>query len=372
MSRRWVGCDIEEHYFGDDRKETKHERKMAIANDRSQYKKSDQDQLKKQPVKPSKASSEGLFKGRVLSIVPEGIIVDHEGQRISCSLRGALKKIKGQYKNLVTVGDFVFYQKADGDGTIVQIEPRRTILSRADNLSRRKEQLIAANIDQVLITSSVVEPSLKPFLVDRYIIAARKGGMNPIIVINKIDLLKDENNPQASIENEIFEEMKTGYASAGIPFIAVSTLTGEGIEDLKAAMKEKASVFAGQSGVGKSSLINAAVGVELKVGDVVKRTKKGTHTTTTAQLLPLEGGGWCIDTPGIKSFGVWDLKKDEVVQYFSEIFAYGRECHFQDCTHTHETGCAVHLAVENEQISLLRYESYLALIGTLSQEHLRR
>jgi ribosome biogenesis GTPase len=262
-----------------------------------------------------------------------------------------------------------------GEGLIAHVEPRKSILSRADNLSRRKEQLIAANIDQVLITVSVVEPQIKPSLIDRYIIAAHKGNMDPIVIVNKIDLLeteKSENQVLVETERILFEELCTAYASVQIPVIAVSTLTGDGLDDLRAIMKDKASVFSGQSGVGKSSLINAITGLNLETRDIVEKTRKGAHTTTTAKLLPLEFGGWCIDTPGIKSFGVWDLKKDEIEAYFSEIHAHGRGCRYPDCSHLHESGCAVRLALEKEQISPMRYESYVALIDSVSQEHLRR
>ena len=137
-------------------------------------------------------------------------------------------------------------------------------------------------------------------------------------------------------------------------------------------MKDKASVFSGQSGVGKSSLINAVAGKNLRVGGLVGKTNKGTHTTTTAQLIPLEMGGWCIDTPGIKSFGVWDLDKEVVEHYFPEIFDCGAQCKFPDCSHLHEAGCAVMAAVEKGEISWMRYESYQTLMHSVSESHFRR
>lgn len=375
--KRWVGCEVEDHFFGDDRKLSKSERKMAIANDRSKYKKTDQAKfLKSEELhKNIKLAKESLFKGRVLSIVPQGFIVEHEESRYVCTLRGLLKKDKSQFKNLVTVGDFVLFEKcAEEEGLIAHVEPRQTILSRADNLSRRKEQLIAANIDQVLITLSVVSPPLKPFLADRYIIAAQKGGMEPIIVINKVDLFADENmEPHLrESEKELYEEFLNAYKKADVRVITASVVEKNGLEELKKVMREKASVFSGQSGVGKSSLINAITGKDLRVGGIVLRTQKGSHTTTKAQLIPLEGGGWCIDTPGIKSFGVWDLKKEDVEQYFTEIHQKGKFCKYPDCTHRHEEDCAVKIALDDEEISPLRYDSYIFLIESLSQDHLRR
>lgn len=375
--KRWVGCELEDQFFGDDRKLSKSERKMASANDRSKYKKTDKAKfIKNQELhKNIKLNKESLLRGRVLSIVPQGFIVEHEGKQSVCTLRGLLKKDKSQFKNLVTVGDFVLFEKAtENEGLIAHVETRGTVLSRADNLSRRKEQLIAANIDQVLITMSVVSPPLKPFLVDRYIIAAKKGGMEPVIVINKIDLLDDPKMDLGLRESEkaLYEAFLDAYKKANVAVITASVLQKNGLDDLKETMRDKASVFSGQSGVGKSSLINAIAGKDLRVGEIVNRTQKGAHTTTTAQLISLEFGGWCIDTPGIKSFGVWDLKKEDVEKYFSEIHEIGKTCKFPNCTHMHEGDCAVEMAIEREEISPLRYESYRFLIESLSQEHLRR
>ncbi len=373
MPQKWVPCDLEAEYYKDDRKNSRMERKRASAKDRSKYKKTDREkwQKSKDLHQNIKLAKEDLLKGRVLSITPQGFVVEHENATYVCSLRGLLKKEKTQFKNLISVGDFVLFQKSEGDeGLIAHVEPRHSVLSRADNLSRRQEQLIAANIDQVLITVSVVNPPIKPFLVDRYIIASLKGNMEPIIVVNKIDLLNDPLTDPA--EKEMYKEFVNAYKIAGIKLRAVSVISGEGLDALRLIMKDKASVFSGQSGVGKSSLINAITGLDLKIGKVVDKTKKGAHTTTTTQLLPLNFGGWCIDTPGIKSFGVWDLKKEELEQYFKEIFEMGHRCKFPDCSHSHESDCAVLAAVEQGIISPLRFASYQYLLDDLSQEHQRR
>ena len=373
MPKRWIGCPTEADYFGEERKSGKLERKIAGAKDRSKYKKTDQ---RKQPKNPRDVSEDHLLKrGRVLSIASQGIIVSADGELLMCTLRGLLKKDKTQMKNLVVVGDFVLFESTNkGEGLIASIEPRRTVLSRADNLSRRREQLIAANIDQVIITISVVSPELKPALVDRYIIATQKGGMDSLVVVNKIDLLTASGqDPVIQLQEiEKFKMFLEAYRQADIPVIPVSTQTGEGIEALKLAMKDKSSVFSGQSGVGKSSLINAMSLHKLTVGEIVEKTGKGSHTTTTAQLLPLEFGGWCIDTPGIKSFGVWDLDKDEIEHYFPEIFTCGHQCRYPNCSHLHETGCAVKEAVDKGEISPMRYESYLTLMQSASEDHFRR
>lgn len=372
LPKQWIGCDVEADYFGDERKEGKKDRKHASARDRSKYKKTDQKKHVKE--REYKVDKENLLRGRVLSITSQAIAVDVAGETLQCTLRGVLKKDKTEAKNLITVGDFVLLEPSSpGEGIIAHVEPRFSVLSRAENLSRRKLQLIAANIDQVIITVSAVSPPLKPSLVDRYIIAALKGDMAPIIVVNKIDLLtSSEDETLKAIDTEIYNEMLSAYRTANIPIIGVSFVTGEGLDTLKEVMKDKASVFSGQSGVGKSSLINAITGSHLRIGDMVGKTNKGSHTTTTAHLLRLEFGGWCIDTPGIKSFGVWDLDKDEVQQYFSEIFNTGRSCRFPDCSHMGEEGCAVIPAVDAGDISYLRYESYCALLESISEDYYRR
>ncbi|CUI15764.1 putative ribosome biogenesis GTPase [Candidatus Protochlamydia naegleriophila] len=369
--------DPEEDYF-QARKESRMQRKLASAKDRSKFKKTDQEKYLKNLEKghQQKLSKQEWLEGRVISIMPQGVIVDHEGERISCVLKGLMKRDKTQAKNLVAVGDFVLFERThEGEGIIASVKPRRTILSRADNLSRRKEQLIAVNIDQVIITVSVVNPPLKPPLIDRYIIAAHKGNMEPLLVINKVDLLDHaEGVDEAFLEQEkaLYQELLNAYAVAGVPVISVSAAENKGLDALRQAMQGKASVFSGQSGVGKSSLINAVTDLNLRVGETVERTKKGSHTTTTTQLIPLEFGGWCIDTPGIKSFGVWDLDKNEIEGYFPEIHECGLDCKFPDCTHSHEDNCAVQKALEEERISLVRYISYQALIQTINEKHVRR
>ncbi|MBS0635650.1 MAG: ribosome small subunit-dependent GTPase A [Verrucomicrobia bacterium] len=360
----------EESDYFDTSKDARQERKMAKKRDRSQYKKTDQDKLlKKEFVEPE----EHLKKGIVTTVRPELFMVESEGTLYSCVLRGVLKKDKTKLKNLVIVGDIVYFAETGPEtGAIASVEPRKSVLSRADHLSQQREHLIAANVDQVFITVSVIDPPLRIAIADRYLIAAEKGGLKPIIVCNKIDLLDSPEYPEREQEREMLNECKDVYEDLGITFLEVSAETGEGIDKLKALMKDRISVFSGQSGSGKSSLINAATGLTLKVGKTVAATRKGAHTTSSAQLLPLSFGGWCIDTPGIKSFGVWDLKEQDLRSYFDEIHAESQHCKFPDCRHDNDPGCAIPNAIEEGRISLLRYQSYLSLLASLQSKHLRR
>lgn len=355
----------EEEFHGNDRKLSRSERKMAIKQDRSQYKKTDLDKQKKKESLPEEISETAL-RGRVLGIYFDGIEVDSSGIFYKCQIKGSLKKGKQETKNIVAVGDFVFFEPVEGGNLIFRVEPRFSILSRADNLLRRKEQLIAVNIDQVIITASILSPPLKPFLLDRYIIASKKGNMNPIIVINKIDLLETEE------DKELVALCQKVYQDLGIPFLKISVRTGEGVSDLKQIMQGKSSVFSGQSGTGKSSLINAITGSMLKTGDVIAKTDKGSHTTSTSKLIPIEGEGFCVDTPGIKSFGVWALKAKEIEHYFEEIKEASLQCKFQGCSHQSEPSCAVKEAIERGEISPIRLASYFALLETLQKKHQTR
>ncbi|NGX54882.1 MAG: putative ribosome biogenesis GTPase RsgA [Chlamydiae bacterium] len=336
------------------RKEHRMERKIATRKDRSKFKKTDRKKHAQQlqEERERKLAKKNLAQGRVLSISPEGITIDSDGKQILCVLSGILKKEVSHIKNLITVGDIVLFEP--DKKAIAHIEERYSVLARKEHLRQRQQQLIAANIDQVLITVSVVEPPLKPALIDRYIIATLKGNMQPVIVVNKIDLL-DSKDP-------FFDKFVQIYRSLDIPVITLSAKSHKNIAALKKQMQERSSVFSGQSGVGKSSLINAVTGLTLPTGDLAKKTRKGTHITRAAQLIPLTFGGFCIDTPGIRSFGLWDLQKEDLETYFPEITEIAHHCRFPDCSHTHEPHCTVQAAVEQGEISKLRFDSYLKLL----------
>lgn len=342
MSREF---DFEEHYHNQDRKQHRKEKRYAQEKDRSKFKKTDQEKKEPLPIDPK------WKKGRILSITGEGAWVDLEGERLLASVRGILKKEKMQAKNLVAVGDVVYL---NADNAIVHIQERYSFLARTD-ISGKKEQLIAVNVDQAIIIVSLIHPPLKPALVDRYLIAAEKGNIHPIIVINKIDLL----DSASETEKSLYEEFITEYEKLGVPILSLSSQKQTGIEALKALLKDRTSVFSGQSGVGKSSLLNACYGLELKTGDLAQKTAKGTHTTTVAELIALPQGGYCVDTPGIRSFGLWKLKKEEVIAHFKDFGQF--DCKYPDCAHINEPSCGVQKALETGDLSPLRYESYCTL-----------
>jgi ribosome biogenesis GTPase len=343
--------DSEEDFHAKDRKQFRKERRQLQESDRSKFKKTN---LVK---KVETVISKDALRGRVVAVTGEGIWVDSAALRILCTLKGILKKEKMRAKNLIAVGDYVWFEPlGTSSGSIVDIEERRSMLARAD-VTGTKQQLIAVNIDQVFIVVSVVEPPLKPSLVDRYLIAAHKGNLQPIIVINKIDLLAVSEE-----ETERYKEFLAAYEPLGVPILTLSSLEGNGLDAFKFLMKDRTSVVAGQSGVGKSTLLNAAFQFSRKTGDLTVKTFKGAHTTSTAELIALPGGGYCIDTPGVRSFGLWQLDREEVRHHFKEIANLGEHCHFGNCTHVFEPRCAVLEALKQGLVPLIRYESYCTLL----------
>ncbi len=309
------------------------------------------------PKTPSYQKKSGLCKrGRVISITKENVWVQQENKTFFCTVKGSLKQTKKTTKNLICVGDWVVFEPIEKEiGQIISIEKRFSFLTRKDPL-QKKQHFIAVNVDQVFITCSVALPPLKPFLVDRYIIACQKGNMSPLILINKIDLLDKERAP-------FYKEFIRIYTSLSIPVISVSCKTKKGLNSLKRFMRKKTSVFSGQSGVGKSSLINFTLGLCLPVGKMTVKHYRGKHTTSQAHLLPMKGGGFCIDTPGIKSLGIYQLEKEEIKEYFKEIKAFSKNCRFQNCLHFKEPSCGVKKAVEEGKISPLRFDSYQSLLA---------
>ena len=290
---------------------------------------------------------------------------DLTGEVYRCQIRRLLKTLSTGQRNPVVAGDRVLFRPAPqsdiNEGFIERIEPRQGVLCRT---SWKKQHVIAANIDQTFIIASAAEPEIKPNLIDRIIHTAEKVNLKPIVCINKIDLV----DPAA------FQPLAGVYASMGLDVLFLSTKTGQGIEEFKRALAGKASVVTGQSGVGKSSLLNAVdPTLQLRTQQVSDENEKGKHTTTAARLYKINASdsvtSYVLDTPGIRSFHLWDVIPEEVAGFYRDIRPFVSQCQFDDCTHTHETGCAVKAAVGNGLIDARRYDSYCQIFaGELEEE----
>ena len=296
--------------------------------------------------------SAGLF-GRVLSVHGLSSSVEApDGKIYRCATRRLLKTLSTDERHVVSAGDRVWFRiERDDEGIIERVESRHGVLSRN---SRGRKHTIVTNVDQLLIVSSAAEPYLKPNLIDRMLVSAEKCGIRPIICINKIDL----------VDPADLQPLVGVYSQLGYQVLLTSAATGAGIERVRRALRGRESAVAGQSGVGKSSLLNAIeAGLHLRVASVSSENQKGRHTTTTARLLPLASGGYVVDTPGIRQFQLWDVVPAEVAGYFRDLRPFVSQCRFPDCTHTHEADCAVKEAVADDLLDARRYESYLHLVS---------
>lgn len=294
-------------------------------------------------------------KGRVISVHGLGSFVRiADGTVYRCTVRGVLKSLATDLQHVVVAGDHVAIQVGgaghdEEQAVIVRVDARRNQISRT---SRKRQQVLVSNVDFVCIVASAAEPLLKPNLIDRYLISAEKANIDPIIVINKVDL----------VDVADLQPVIGVWAQMGYPVLLTSTETGLGIERLKRLVSGRDSVVTGQSGVGKSSLLNVIEpGLQLRVGTVSDENQKGRHTTTAAKLIPLENGGHLIDTPGIRQFQLWDVIPEEVSGYFRDLRPFINGCRFPDCTHTHEDDCAVKWAVADGKLDVRRYESYVQI-----------
>jgi ribosome biogenesis GTPase len=281
-----------------------------------------------------------------------------DGNTVNCKMRGVLR-LKGlRCTNPVAVGDRVQVEDKGGDAPVVgDIEPRRNyIIRRSSNLSK-EFQIIAANLDQAVLVATLTNPETSTTFIDRFLATAEAYQVPAVLAFNKIDLLNTD-----EWRNRL-DELKTLYESIGYPVVVMSAATGEGADALRAQLAGKMSLLSGNSGVGKSSIINLLVpDAHVRVGDVSHTHHKGMHTTTFSELLDLPGGGAIIDTPGVKAFGTIDFERAEVAHYFPEIFRISDDCRFNNCTHTHEPGCAVLEAVEQGKIAPSRFTSYLSIL----------
>jgi len=314
----------------------------------------------------SKARSRRPGKGRAATgiavrLLARHVLVDIDGEdRVRCTLRKSLFRSHEGFTLPIAVGDRVAVTVfGPRDAVVEDVLPRTAWLARRQQESGL-EQVLVANLDQVLIVVSLAEPAFRPRLIDRILVAAGRGGFRALIVFNKVDLLVDRGP---------FEEFITLYEGLGYPTWCTSAVTGEGIPRLAEALCGQTTVLTGQSGVGKSTLLNAVQpGLDLRAAAVSEKWGKGRHTTTSTTLIPLQMGGYVADTPGVRSFGIAGLEPSDVGIFFPDFAPYIDDCRFRECTHDHEPQCAVMAALEARRIHPHRYESYLRILSGMDDD----
>lgn len=276
-------------------------------------------------------------------------------------LRGRIRLKASEITNPIAVGDQVRYEWADDksgaeSAIITEILPRRNYLIRRSTNLSRQAHIIAANIDMAYIVVSLYFPEVKLPLVDRILVTCELYGIPATIVLTKTDLYKADAAEEVAYFRSIYEK-------AGYPVVETSVQTGEGVDRLREACQGKVNLFSGESGVGKSSLIKALdPSLDPKIGQISAAHLQGKHTTSLYEMYPLASGGFVIDSPGIRGFGLIDVEKEEIARYFPEMLNLSQDCRFTPCTHTHEPGCAVKEAVSSGAISAERYNSYLGML----------
>lgn len=279
------------------------------------------------------------------------------GRIVECKVKGNFR-LKGiRSTSPVAVGDYVdIIMNPEGTALISAIDDRKNyIIRKASNLSKQS-QIIAANLDQALLIITIKQPETSTTFIDRFLAGAEAYRVPVVLVFNKTDLLNDD-------ERHYQQQMVTLYETIGYPCIEISAETGMGIDQLQTLLKQKVTLVSGNSGVGKSTLINAIIPhADQRTAEISNAHGTGMHTTTFSEMIELAEGGYLIDTPGIKGFGTFDIEREELTSYFKEIFEFSKDCKFNNCTHTHEPGCAVIQAVENHYISASRYQSYLNML----------
>lgn len=293
-------------------------------------------------------------------------VVTEDQQQWECRIIGKFRIQGIKSTNPVAVGDKVEIEVEDAErkqALLTKLYDRENyIIRKSINLSKQT-QILAANIDQAFLVVTFAKPRTSFGFIDRFLVSAEAYHIPSILIFNKIDIYDDE-------DLEYFAEVKAMYESIGYPVLYISALRGEGIEQLKTLCFGKTSLFAGHSGVGKSTLVNKLIpGLDLRTSEVSDASSKGVHTTTFAEMHKIPEGGYIIDSPGIRELGIVDLSNDEISHYFPEMRALLNQCKFNNCTHTNEPGCAIKQGVDENKISLIRYESYLSILAGEDNRH---
>ena len=299
------------------------------------------------------------MRGRVLQLSGLHTLVAIDGEVWQCELRGRLKAAMRGATAPLAAGDWVEVQATGpGTGVVEEVHARHGKISRLASGMRGREQVIAANVDQLVVVVAAREPETRPGFIDRAIAMAHAGEIVPVVCINKVDLAYKELN----------DELGRVYSGLGYAVHCTSALTGEGVAELAHRLADRVSAMVGQSGVGKSSLLNhLAPGLNIQTRELMKRHDRGRHTTTMARLYPLPQGGYLVDTPGIKELQLWQVQRPELVHYFVEMAPFSGQCHFRDCRHLSEPGCVIRAAVDEGLISTLRYEGYQRIAESLEE-----
>lgn len=305
-----------------------------------------------------------LKTGTVIQSNGSNCIVASDNQKYDCVIKGKLRQKGYNSTNPVAVGDIVEFDISIEPATIASIHERRNcIIRKSTNLSKQSH-IIAANIDQAVFVFTMHHPETTTVFLDRFLVSAESYSIPTVIIFNKIDIYKPEEFDQVA-------ELMATYAEIGYKVLDVSVTKNHNIDAVREILKDKVSLISGQSGVGKTSIVNAVSGLNLKTASISESHDSGKHTTSFAQMLPLDFGGYIIDTPGVRAFGLVELERNCISHYFPEIFKTAENCRFYNCTHTNEPGCAVKEAVENGEIAWSRYHSYTNIFFDEDEKHRR-
>ncbi|MEQ8525386.1 ribosome small subunit-dependent GTPase A [Gracilimonas sp.] len=301
-----------------------------------------------------------MQKGRVIQSTGSWYHVDTGDEIIESRLPGRFRLSEKEVTNPIAVGDWVEFElNDDGTGNIEEIHDRDNYITRQATHGKKGEQILVANLDQACVVQSIKKPKLKEGFIDRFLVTCEAYEVKPVIILNKIDLAK-------SGGLEFAEELSDLYTELGYTFLITSIKDESSLQKLKKLLKNKTSAFIGPSGVGKTSLVNAIdPSYDLKVKEISDFSNKGKHTTTFAQLIPLNFGGYIADTPGIREFGLVNIEPWELSLFFPEMLEPRQTCQFSNCTHAHEPKCGVAQAFEEGKIAASRYNSYLNMLESL-------